>query len=39
MRETFRYLDNKSYWEKRWNDIEVDGPMINKNEYLELNFE
>lgn len=33
MRETYRYLDNKSYWEKRWNDIEVDDPMINKNEY------
>jgi SAM-dependent methyltransferase len=33
MRETFRNLDNKSYWEKRWNDIEVDDPMINKNEY------
>jgi len=33
MRETYRYLDNKSYWQKRWDDIETDEPMINKNDY------
>jgi hypothetical protein len=33
MRETYRYLDNKNYWKKRWDDIETDEPMINKNQY------
>lgn len=33
MRITYRKLDNKHYWEKRWADINADEPMENKNVY------
>jgi|TARA_B100000767_G_scaffold205911_1_gene192762 2-polyprenyl-3-methyl-5-hydroxy-6-metoxy-1,4-benzoquinol methylase len=33
MRETFRSLDNFDYWEKRWESIEADDAMINKDKY------
>ena len=33
MRETYRYSDNKNYWKKRWEDIDTDAPMINKDHY------
>ena len=33
MRETFRSLDNFDYWEKRWESIETDDAMVNKDKY------
>jgi len=33
MRITYRYKDNKSYWNKRWSDIPTDLPMENKDVY------
>jgi cyclopropane fatty-acyl-phospholipid synthase-like methyltransferase len=33
MRETFRFEDNKSYWEKRWDKIDADEMMENKESY------
>tara|TARA_B100001093_G_scaffold520394_1_gene615403 strand:- start:1766 stop:2563 length:798 start_codon:yes stop_codon:yes gene_type:complete len=33
MRITYRYKDNKNYWQKRWDDISADEPMQNKNVY------
>ena len=33
MRKTFRRLNNKDYWDKRWSDIPADKPMTNKQVY------
>ena len=33
MRKTFRRMNNKNYWEKRWDDIPADQPMENHNVY------
>ncbi len=33
MRETYRSEDNKTYWTKRWNSIETDEMMENKDKY------
>lgn len=33
MRKTYRNLNVKSYWEKRWSNIESDEEMINENVY------
>lgn len=33
MRITYRYKENKNYWQKRWDDIPVDEPMENENVY------
>ena len=33
MRETYRFEDNKTYWEKRWNNIDADEIMKNTKSY------
>ena len=33
MRITYRDKNNKSYWTKRWIDIDADEPMKNENKY------
>ena len=33
MRITYRNINNKDYWNKRWEDIPADEPMINTNAY------
>ena len=33
MRITYRYTENKEYWERRWSNIEVDQPMSNYKVY------
>jgi SAM-dependent methyltransferase len=33
MRKTFRRLNNKDYWDKRWSDIPADKPMTNDQVY------
>ena len=33
MRETYRSEDNKTYWTKRWDSIDVDEMMENTEEY------
>jgi SAM-dependent methyltransferase len=33
MRETYRSLNNLSYWTKRWNTIDADEAMTNNNKY------
>ncbi len=33
MRKTFRRMNNKTYWEKRWGDIPADQPMNNCDVY------
>ena len=33
MRETYRSEDNKTYWTKRWDSIETDEMMENKEKY------
>jgi len=33
MRETYRSEDNKTYWTKRWDNIETDEMMENKEKY------
>jgi len=33
MRITYRQVNNKDYWTKRWSDIPADRPMENRNVY------
>ena len=33
MRITYRYNENKAYWNKRWSDVPVDKPMENQDVY------
>jgi len=33
MRITYRFKNNKDYWDKRWGDIPADAPMTNTNTY------
>jgi len=33
MRKTYRRVNNKKYWEKRWSDIPADQPMVNSQVY------
>jgi 2-polyprenyl-3-methyl-5-hydroxy-6-metoxy-1,4-benzoquinol methylase len=33
MRITYRSKNNKEYWQKRWDDVEVDEKMENANVY------
>ena len=33
MRITYRNTNNKDYWNNRWEDIPVDGPMVNTDAY------
>ena len=33
MRKTYRRMNNKDYWEKRWDDIPADHPMENNQVY------
>ena len=33
MRITYRYINNKKYWKKRWEEIPVDKPMYNTETY------
>jgi SAM-dependent methyltransferase len=33
MRITYRFKNNKDYWDKRWGDIPADAPMTNTNAY------
>lgn len=33
MRVTYRHVDNKEYWTRRWDDIPADVPMQNRNVY------
>lgn len=33
MRITYRYKDNKTYWTKRWSDVNADQPMANHDVY------
>ncbi len=33
MRISYRYGTNKDYWQNRWDAVEIDEPMQNKNKY------
>lgn len=33
MRITYRYSNNKDYWDKRWADTPIDSAMTNNNKY------